>query len=126
MKEPRIINEKEMVKGVTYWFWPDGTLREVRYHDYVAFDISPLRLFLIRVHFLWSRMVGLITHFNAIQIRKSLTSGGHTKYKAWIKSEFECGVKSVDIESRSVRLRHSVIKLDFSTESGGKRLKSFD
>lgn len=126
MREPRIVKEDEMKKGVTYWYWPDGTLREVTYHDYVAHDISPLRLFLIRVRFVWNRVVELLAHFNSIQVRKRLTSGGNAKYQAWFGLELEGDGKAVDGESGHVRLRRSIPELDFGTESGSKCLHTLD
>lgn len=122
MKEPRIVKEKDMVKGVIYWNWPDGTLRETSYQDYVARDINPLRLFAIRIRFVWNRMVRLLVHFNSIQVRKRLTSRGDTKYQTWLDLDFEGNCKVVDGESGRSRLRRPIPKLDFGSESGGKRL----
>lgn len=122
MKEPRIVKEKDMVKGVIYWNWPDGTLRETAYQDYVVRDINPFRLFLIRVRFVWNRMVRLLVHFNSIQVRKRLTSRGDTKYQTWLDLDLEGGGKVVDGESGRCRLRHPIPELDFGSESGGKGL----
>ncbi len=121
MKEPRIIKEEDMVKGVIYWNWPDGTLRETAYQDYVARDINPLRLFLIRVRFIWNRTVILLAHFNSIQVRKRLTGGGDAKYQAWFEHDREVGGKVVDGESRGFRLRRPIPEIDFGPEGGGKR-----
>lgn len=115
-----------MVKGAIYWNWPDGTLREVRYRDYMARDISPLRLFVIRIRFVWNRMVRLLAHFDSIEVRKCLTSGGDVKYQARFEYHFGGDCEVVDSTAGHFRRRYRAVSLESESESRGKRIQFLD
>lgn len=115
-----------MVRGVIYWHWPDGTLREVKYRDYIARDISPLRLFVIRIRFVWNRIIRLLTHFNSIEVRKCLTSGGDIKYQTRLEYHFDGDGEVIDRKAGHFRRRCRAVNFDSESESRGKRIQSLD
>lgn len=120
MKEPKIIQIKDMKKNVTYYEWPDGTLREVTYNDFTEKNMSGFRVTYERLRFIVHRTVELVRHFKSIEIRKKSDRVGHRYYTARIKYDEYFNGKGVPVGIRNISLRRTVINGSLDVESSAK------
>lgn len=120
MREPRIIQESEMQKGIFYHCWPDGTLREISYKDFTEKNISRCRVCYERLVFIFFRIVRLIRHFELIDVRKETDCMGHRKYIA--RWEFKRKIDPIDVpvNARNIRMGRGFKDFPSETEDGAE------
>lgn len=95
MREPKTVQFEDMKKNVTYYEWPDGTLREVTYRDFTEKNISVFRVTYERLRFIVHRTVALVRHFKSIEVRKKSDCIGHRYYTARVKNDEDISGKGV-------------------------------
>lgn len=104
MKEPKAYRQEDTRPNIQYYYWPDGTLREMKYSEYVQLSITKSRVLFERLIFILKGINYLIRNFNRIEVRKRLTRRGKTKYESSFKNNSELCIKRIDIFSGNITL----------------------
>lgn len=120
MREPKIIQENEMQKGVIYHYWPDGTLREIPYKDFTERNIGKCRVCYERLAFIFIRMVRLVRHFEFIDVRKETDCMGHRKYVARWEPKRKIEPVDIPVNSGNIRTGCSFRNRPGETKNGAK------
>lgn len=120
MREPKIIQENEMQKGVIYHYWPDGTPREIPYKDFTERNIGKCRVFYERLAFIFIRIIRLVRHFDFIDVRKETDCMGHRKYVARWEPKRKIEPVDIPVNSGNIRTGCSFRNRPGETKNGAK------
>ena len=124
MKEPKAIRENEIRPGEIYYYWPDGTLRETTYKDFMETNISKCRVCYERLIFIIKTITRLVRHFKFIEVRKKTDGIGKRQYVTRWNPDGKAAFVKEPIPVRNIRLGDSFRNRQTDSECGAKSSQS--